>query len=166
MSSGDIVAGRSSPSTPGTATCAVITASTPASTAMRNGTSSTRSRRSRSAPMTGSSMCESVRVSPWPGKCLAVVSAPPARAPRMKAAPSRATACGSSPKERVLITGFSGLLFTSRTGAKSQCTPTARASTAVMRPYSKASSSSFTAPKAIVGGKLVPPPCANSDGMA
>ena len=166
MNSGDMVAGRLSPSTPGTATCAVITASTPASTAMRKGRSSTRSRRSRSAAITGSSMCESVRVSPCPGKCLAVVRAPPARAPRMKAAPSRPTASGSSPKERVLITGLSGLLFTSSTGAKSQCTPTARASAAVTRPYSKASSSSPAAPKAIVGGKLVPPPCARSDGSA
>ena len=65
MNSGDSVAGGASgPSTPGTATWAVITASTPASTARWNGTSSISSKRARSAVTTGSSVCESVRVSP------------------------------------------------------------------------------------------------------
>ena len=50
--------------------------------------------------------------------------------------PSVATSRGSSPKERVLMIGFAGLLFTSRTGANTQWIPTARASTAVTRPTS------------------------------
>ena len=54
----------------------------------------------------------------------------------MKAAPNRDTAPGLSPNDRVLMIGLSGLEFTSNTGAKIICTPTARASTAVTRPYS------------------------------
>ena len=84
----------------------------------------------------------------------------------MYAAPSSATASGSSPKARVLMMGFSGLELTSRTGAKFRWTPSARASTAVMRPYSYANAGSPIAPKAIVGGKLVPPPCGSSVGRA
>ena len=37
-----------------------------------------------------------------------------------------ATRTGSSPKDRVLITGFLGLIFTSATGAKLTCTPVER----------------------------------------
>ena len=64
------------------------------------------------------------------------MNAPPDFAPRMNAAPSSATRSGSAPKERVAITGFSGFEFTSSTGAKRTCTPLARASIAVIRPYS------------------------------
>ena len=59
----------------GTAMCAVITESTPASIAALNGTSSTWSRRSRSAVMVGMFMWLSTAVSPCPGKCFTVVSA-------------------------------------------------------------------------------------------
>jgi hypothetical protein len=38
--------------------------------------------------------------------------------PRTNAADNRATRDGTSPNERVLITGFDGLLLTSTTGAK------------------------------------------------
>ncbi len=71
---GERVAGMgSSPSRQVTATWAVITAVTPAATAARNGTSSSVSSRSQQARTTGSVMWESMSVSPWPGKCLAVV---------------------------------------------------------------------------------------------
>jgi hypothetical protein len=45
-----------------------------------------------------------------------------------------ATVFGSSPKDRVLMIGFSGLLLTSATGKNTQCTPSARASRAVTTP--------------------------------
>ena len=64
------------------------------------------------------------------------------------------------------MTGLSGFELTSRTGEKRKWTPTARASLAVMRPYSYAKRSSPMAPKAMVGGKSVPPPCASMEGRA
>ena len=76
----------------------------------------------------------------------------------MNAVPMRDTSSGSPPNARVAMTGLSGFEFTSRTGAKRRWTPLARASTAVMRPYSYAKRSSPIAPNAIVGGKFVPPP--------
>ena len=93
----DSVAGVLVASRAGTAMCPVITASTPAATALRNGSSSTASSRGRSAVTVTSCMWLSSAVSPWPGKCLAVVSRPPSRAPRTKAAISRPTISGSSP---------------------------------------------------------------------
>ncbi len=123
-----------SPVIPGTATWAVMMESTPAAMALRKGTNSSARSRWASAPITGRPRWESTAVSPCPGKCFAVVSTPPSRAPRMKAAPRRATVSGSSPNDRMLMTGFSGLLLTSTTGAKIQCTPRARASRAVTRP--------------------------------
>ena len=107
--------------------------------------------------MRGSPRCESTSVSPCPGKCLRVATEPPACRPRTQAAARRATSAGSSPNDRVLMTGLRGLLFTSATGAKLTCTPRARASTAAMRPASNASPSSPDAPNAIARGKAVPP---------
>jgi len=120
----------------GTAMCAVITPPIPGSIASRKGRSSTESRRVRSEWMTGSSRCESVSVSPCPGKCLPVAIAPCSCTPRTKDAPSTPTAAGSSPKERTLMIGLSGLELTSSTGAKGTWIPTARASRAVIRPIS------------------------------
>jgi len=64
------------------------------------------------------------------------------------------------------MTGLSGLELTSRTGEKRKWTPLARASMAVMRPYSYAKRSSPMAPKARGGGKFVPPPCGSMEGSA
>ena len=99
-----------------TTTCAVITALTPASTAARNGSSS-------GASTTGSSWCESCRVSPWPGKCLAQAATPARCVPRTNAATWRATSSGTEPKARIPITGLSGFVFTSATGARFRFTP-------------------------------------------
>ena len=55
-------------------------------------------------------------VSPWPGKCFSVVSIPPSCEPRMYAVTIEPTSAGSSPKERVLMIGFSGLICTSAMG--------------------------------------------------
>ena len=56
------------------------------------------------------------------------------------------------------MTGLSGLLLTSSTGAKGRWTPTARASVAVTRPISWARRSSPVAPTAINDGNRVAPP--------
>ena len=111
--------------------------------------------------MTGRSRCESTSVSPWPGKCFTTASMPPAASPSMYAAASRPTVAGSSPKDRVLITGLRGLLLTSTTGAKFTWMPIARASTAVMRPASKARRGSPAAPNAMARGKFVAPSIRN-----
>ena len=134
--SGARVAGVRAPVISGTVMCAVMTAPSPTSTARRKGRSSTESMRSRLTRITGSARCESTPVSPWPGKCLAVAMAPWSCIPLTKAVPRAATRFGSSPKERTLMTGFSGLLLTSSTGAKGTWTPMARASSAVTRPIS------------------------------
>ncbi len=115
-----------------------ITAPTPAFTAARNGTNSTEFSRSRPTLISGSPRCESTAVSPCPGKCFAVAIAPASWAPSVNAAAKRATSIGSSPYERTLITGFAALLFTSTTGAKICCTPSARASRAVISPCRRA----------------------------
>ncbi len=158
--------GASGPSTPGTRMWAVITPSTPARTASRKGGSSRVSSRAESASMRGSSRWESRSVSPWPGKCFAVVSSPASWAPSTKAAARRPTRSGSSPKARVLMMGLSGSLLTSTTGAKVMWTPTARASRPVIRPASRANRSSSTAPSAMVGGSCVPPPSGRREGSA
>ena len=107
-----------------------------------------------SRPMiTGSAMCESVPVSPCPGKCFAVASIPWSWRPRTSAATMPATAAGSSPKERVLMIGLAGLLLTSATGANARWMPTARPSSAVMRPISYAMLSLPVGAHAHIGGQ-------------
>src|SRR2546426_8220569 len=63
-------------------------------------------------------MCESVCVSPCPGKCLIVASIPYSCSPLTYSRTRRDTARGSSPNERVLMIGLAGLLLTSASGAK------------------------------------------------
>ena len=75
--------------------------------------------------------CVSVAVSPCPGKCFAVTSTrDPATecAPSMNADTNSRHRPGSSPYERILMIGLSGLLLTSASGKKSHWTPRARAS--------------------------------------
>ncbi len=71
----DSVAGRCS-SSAGTSTCAVMMVATPASIAALNGTNSTSRSRSGGCSTSGSSWCESVLVSPCPGKCLPQAATP------------------------------------------------------------------------------------------
>ena len=74
-------------------------------------------------------------MSPWPGKCLAVASMPRVLGAAHRGGDQpRRPAPGRSPKDRVLMIGLAGLLLTSATGAKVRWTPTARPSSAVIRP--------------------------------
>lgn len=70
------VAGSLEGSSAGKTMCAVMMASTPASTAARKGGSSNSSQAARVCRITGSPTWLSVSVSPWPGKCLAVAATP------------------------------------------------------------------------------------------
>ncbi len=118
----------------GTAIWAVMMPPTPSSIARLNGTNSMESRRRRSTVMSGRSMWESTSVSPCPGKCFPVAMPPLSWIPRTNMAPMEETAAGSSPNARTLMTGLSGLLLTSSTGANGTWIPTARASLAVTAP--------------------------------
>src|SRR5213594_2591372 len=101
-------------------------------------------------------MCESICVSPWPGKCLSVASMPWSRRPRTYSCTKRDTCRGSSPNERMLMMGFAGLLFTSASGAKLTWMPTARPSTAAASPIVYASRGLPVAPTAMICGNAVP----------
>ena len=97
LSSDVMVAGRSLFEIDGTAMWPTIIIPTPDSTAALNGARSTRSKSPRSAVMTGSEVCESVAVLPWPGKCLAVATILFSCTPRIKARPNLSTISGVSP---------------------------------------------------------------------
>ena len=130
-------------------------ASIPARAAAANGASSTRRSRSRSWGTTGSSRWESVRVSPWPGKCLPQPTRPAPRSPRQKASACPETASGVVPNARLPITGFAGLVCTSSTGAKSHPTPSAASSSPSARPTAAVRTASPAAPTASIGGQTV-----------
>ena len=135
--------------------------------AASNGFSSTASIRSLLTLEARQARWLSMSVSPWPGKCLAVTSTRffgSECAPSMYAATCCATSSGFSPKERMLITGFSGLLLTSATGAKIHWTPSARASRAVTSPSKRdASRSPRRAERHVVGETRA---CGHAHGRA
>ena len=128
--------------------CEVMIVRVPAAMAARNGTNSRSRRVSRGRSTTGRARCESVAVSPCPGKCFALAATPVDWSPRTHAAAWRAASAGSAPKLRTPITGLSGLEFTSTSGANAtvhpvatRASPTARATRSVrsrssMRPSS------------------------------
>ena len=126
------VAGTSSSA--GTTRWAVMIARVPAAIAARNGASSTSeqllARRPRRRAARGASRPS---VAPWPGKCFAQAATPPACRPSTNAATWRATSAGSEPNERTPITGLSGFVLTSATGARSCVMPAARSSSARAR---------------------------------
>ncbi|OGP33384.1 MAG: hypothetical protein A2X88_02255 [Deltaproteobacteria bacterium GWC2_65_14] len=103
----------------------------PARTARSNGRRSRESSVFRLLRTTGSSSWESVSVAPCPGKCFPTGITPRERVARKQAVPRRAACSGSAESARSPITGLSGLLSTSSTGAKLMSTPTARSSDAI-----------------------------------
>jgi len=71
----------------------------------------------------GNARCESIAVSPCPGKCFPLDKIPALCIPFIKAVPFCATLFLSSPKERFPIIGLLGFVLISNTGAKFICTP-------------------------------------------
>src|ERR1043165_16023 len=104
-------------SSAGTERCPAMIEATPAAMAAPIGASSTRSRRSRETSRIGRARGGSMCVSPCPGKCFAQARTCSDCTPRRNATAKRLTSCGSSPKLRVLMTGLSGSMLTSTTGA-------------------------------------------------
>ena len=72
-----------------------------------------------------STSCVSMRVLPWPGKCLAHAATPADCRPVTAAAACRATRAVSAPNDRVPMTGLSAAVFTSTDGARSTLIPSA-----------------------------------------
>ena len=95
-----------------------MTEDTPALIIFLNGYNSTSSIRSEEKLIDGKPKCESVAVSPCPGKCFADDSTPASCIPFIKAIPFLATFSLSSPKDLFPIIGFLGLVLMSTEGAK------------------------------------------------
>src|SRR5262245_42455693 len=112
---------------------------------------------SKSPSIRATARWESTEVEPWPGKCLAAARTPAPASPPAKARPRAATREGSSPSARVSTIGLRASLATSRTGAKSRCTPRARDSRPTASPTRRARSSSPAAPRAMNAGNSVAP---------
>ena len=148
----DIVAGTPPGSMLGKRMWLLIMAGTPAPIAARNGISSHDSSCASVFSMRGRPMCESTAVSPWPGKCLPQQRIPPFRYPSTAFAPKSAARFGSSPKLRTPITGFMGLEFTSRSGARLKFTPTPRSCRAVISAARAAFSGFPVAARAMLPG--------------
>mmetsp|Transcript_24432 Transcript_24432/g.53334 ORF Transcript_24432/g.53334 Transcript_24432/m.53334 type:complete len:280 (+) Transcript_24432:672-1511(+) len=129
----------------GTVTCASMMAATPASAAAWKGGSSTCCRRGRSCARVGSSRCESLEVSPCPGKCFAHAATPWRCISRMSEHPMAATTSGDLLNDRDPMTGLSGLVSTSITGAASRSMFTARNSRPRIFPAEAAATSGLEA---------------------
>ncbi len=125
-------------SSSGYTTWAVISAGIPSRIARRNGTSSRSRRVFLPAGTNGSSLWESVEVSPCPGKCFPTARIPRDISPAANAMPRRPASSGSEEKDRSPITGFSGFETTSSTGAKSTSIPATRSSAPIASPRAPA----------------------------
>ena len=152
----------------GTFRCEFMMAGTSASIKARYGYSSMESSLLRECEMVGNALCESVSVSPCPGKCLATGNTPPAMEPFMKRMAFCDTSSGSSPNERMPITGLAGLLLMSTTGAKLTWTPSSWQWRAMVSPNAKVRLSFRIAPIIPIFGNSMallrrqPAPCSAS----
>ncbi len=135
-----------------TTMCAVMIERAPASIAARKGVSAP----SSSDVDDRNARCESTEVSPCPGKCFAHAATPALWRPRTNAATCLATSAGSSPNERIPITGFCGFVLTSATGAKSRLTPTLASSAPSDAATRSVSTTSSTTPSAPLPGYELP----------
>ena len=95
---------------------------------------------------------ESVAVSPCPGKCLAVAPTPVLCTPRVQAAPCRATRSAVGPKLRTPMTGLSGSLLTSTSGAKVRVQPVRRSAHPTSAPTASVSARSSSRPRTALPG--------------
>ena len=108
-----------------------MTVASPFSMAWLKGRNSISRNRPRDAVTTGSSLWESVVVSPWPGKCLPQAITLLSCKPAIVASPKVDTCVGVAPNARSPMMGFSEFVLRSKTGARFMLIPTARSSVAV-----------------------------------
>mmetsp|Transcript_32739 Transcript_32739/g.104332 ORF Transcript_32739/g.104332 Transcript_32739/m.104332 type:complete len:245 (-) Transcript_32739:7-741(-) len=127
------------------ATCATMTAATPALTTSLKGGISTSWSLLREWRITGRLRCESTSVSPCPGQCFTHAATPCPWMPPTIATPMRPTTAASREKDRSAITGLSGFVSTSTTGARSISMWTSRSSLPSTRPAACAAPSGSAA---------------------
>ena len=96
----DSEAGASEGSSAGTTRWPTIMLDAPASMLRRKGMRSVSASVSRLCVTRDTVLCESVEVSPWPGKSFGVACTPASSRPSVYATVATATRSGSSPKER------------------------------------------------------------------
>ena len=102
----------------GTFKCATITALVPALMPCAKGSKSVERNVASECDTVGNSMCESLSVSPCPGKCFTQLNVPVLSIPLIKAAVCCATKFVSEPKARKPITGFLASKLMSASGEK------------------------------------------------
>lgn len=110
----------------GAVICPTITSGAPAAMPAAKGVHSPLRSAASVFSVTAASSWLSWAVSPWPGKCLRQASTPASPSPSTAARTQAAAVCGSAENARLPMTGLSGLVFTSATGAKSSAKPKSR----------------------------------------
>ena len=105
-----------------------MTASAPAPMPRANGTAGPAFHSSQPMPLEGREMCESASVSPWPGKCLSVLSTIP-RSPATACSTRAAASSGVVPRMRSAMND-DGSAVSSATMPKLRSTPAAFTSAA------------------------------------
>ena len=133
-----------------------MTARAPAAMAAANGGRSRLREHGESTSIRATMSCVSVRVLPWPGKCLAQAATPAACSPRHRrgGVPGdqvRVGAEGADADDRVV-----GAVFTSADGARSRLMPQLGQVVAERAVTARVSAGSSTAPSAALPGYGLP----------